>query len=293
LYKRDYERAEYLFAESAVINRDLGDRQRLSIVFGGLGDITMAQREYAHARVHLQEAIAIFRRLEDTAFVALWISDPGLLALKMNDIQQAKMLLAESLTFELDVQVPRYTAQALEHFAWIAALDGDATRVARPLGAASQLRETIGAPIHALIQVDYDQYVPLAQARLDAAAWEPAWATGRAMSLRTVIAGGLDGPQQPAGESTDSRTIARQPTEKLTAREVDVLRLVVDGHSNHEIASGLSISPYTVANHVASILTKLDVDSRTAAATWSTLNHMRVDQVLRCLPEQPRVVRNN
>jgi DNA-binding NarL/FixJ family response regulator len=46
-----------------------------------------------------------------------------------------------------------------------------------------------------------------------------------------------------------------------------VLRLIVEGRSDREIASALSISPRTVMRHVTGILTKLDVTSRTAAAT--------------------------
>ncbi|MBA2521113.1 MAG: response regulator transcription factor [Chloroflexia bacterium] len=55
----------------------------------------------------------------------------------------------------------------------------------------------------------------------------------------------------------------------LTPRERDVLRLLVDGHSNPEIASLLFISHKTVRNHVTSILAKLGVESRTAAATFA------------------------
>ncbi len=55
----------------------------------------------------------------------------------------------------------------------------------------------------------------------------------------------------------------------LTAREVEVLQLVVQGRTNQEIASALFISPHTAANHVAHILNKLGVDSRTAAAAWA------------------------
>jgi DNA-binding NarL/FixJ family response regulator len=53
----------------------------------------------------------------------------------------------------------------------------------------------------------------------------------------------------------------------LTAREWQVLRLLVEGQSNPEIAAALSISRRTVRNHVTSILSKFDVASRTAAAT--------------------------
>lgn len=53
----------------------------------------------------------------------------------------------------------------------------------------------------------------------------------------------------------------------LSPRERDVLRQLVDGKSDREIAAALFISPRTVMRHVAAILAKLNVPSRTAAAT--------------------------
>jgi DNA-binding NarL/FixJ family response regulator len=53
----------------------------------------------------------------------------------------------------------------------------------------------------------------------------------------------------------------------LTAREVDVLRLVASGHSNKITAQRLSISEDTVKNHMSNILTKLAANDRTHAVT--------------------------
>jgi DNA-binding NarL/FixJ family response regulator len=66
-------------------------------------------------------------------------------------------------------------------------------------------------------------------------------------------------------------TLAREPRlepmdGKLTARELDVLGLIDDGLSNKEIAKALSIELPTVKNHVHSVLEKLNVRRRTAAA---------------------------
>lgn len=52
----------------------------------------------------------------------------------------------------------------------------------------------------------------------------------------------------------------------LTGRELDVLRLLVSGSSNREIAAELRVSVTTVRTHVQSILRKLSAPNRTAAA---------------------------
>jgi two-component system NarL family response regulator len=53
----------------------------------------------------------------------------------------------------------------------------------------------------------------------------------------------------------------------LSAREMDVLSLIVKGHGNKQIAFALGIAEHTVKNHVKNILSKLSVDDRTQAAT--------------------------
>jgi DNA-binding CsgD family transcriptional regulator len=54
---------------------------------------------------------------------------------------------------------------------------------------------------------------------------------------------------------------------RLTDREREVLALVAEGHSNGQIATSLYISPKTASVHVSNILAKLDVSTRTEAAT--------------------------
>jgi DNA-binding NarL/FixJ family response regulator len=55
----------------------------------------------------------------------------------------------------------------------------------------------------------------------------------------------------------------------LTARELEVLRLVAAGRTNREIASALTISEHTVARHIQNIFAKLGVTSRTAASAFA------------------------
>ena len=58
---------------------------------------------------------------------------------------------------------------------------------------------------------------------------------------------------------------AREEREELTARELDVLRHMVLGRSNREIAAELDIGDETVKTHVAKVLSKLQVENRAQA----------------------------
>jgi DNA-binding NarL/FixJ family response regulator len=81
------------------------------------------------------------------------------------------------------------------------------------------------------------------------------------------------------GELQLDPAIARRLTEslrnapsgpELTSRELDVLRLLGEGHANKSIAATLGITERTARTHVSKILAKLGLSSRTQAALWAT-----------------------
>ncbi|HWM74609.1 MAG TPA: response regulator transcription factor [Nocardioides sp.] len=67
---------------------------------------------------------------------------------------------------------------------------------------------------------------------------------------------------------------AAGPGLRLTERELDVLRLVAQGHSNKEIAARLYISENTVKNHVRNMLEKLQLHSRMEAVMYAVRENL-------------------
>jgi len=80
-------------------------------------------------------------------------------------------------------------------------------------------------------------------------------------AIRAVDAGGTFLPPSVAA------TASQLPAPDLSAREIEVLSLIVEGLANKEIAYRLTIAEHTVKNHVKNILAKLGVADRTQAAT--------------------------
>jgi len=65
----------------------------------------------------------------------------------------------------------------------------------------------------------------------------------------------------------ETRELPPAPQQPLTPREMEVLRMLSDGHGNKTIAWKMNISEHTVKFHVASIFSKLNVSTRTEAVT--------------------------
>ncbi|MBI4788893.1 MAG: response regulator transcription factor [Chloroflexi bacterium] len=130
------------------------------------------------------------------------------------------------------------------------------------------------------------RFIALLADLTDARAWLAAGATGIVLET-SPIEGLLDAIRQVArGESFLPRDYARQvfssipipesspepPTDPLTPREREVLRLLAQGLSNKDIAQKLYLSVRTVEGHLANIYGKLQVKSRTEAAVRASRN---------------------
>lgn len=129
------------------------------------------------------------------------------------------------------------------------------------LGTGSGLSLLAGRPPRPAIVVmtayDYPQYAEAAL-RLGAAGFvlKTAPVAELLAAIRTAALGGIAFARRPA-----------TPGVALSARELDVVRLVVEGRSNDEIGAALGIAPRTVESHLRRVFERAGIQSRTELAT--------------------------
>ncbi len=113
---------------------------------------------------------------------------------------------------------------------------------------------------------------------IEAGAFSYLLKTSRANEIAEAIRQAANGQSIIEGKVT-SMMITRMQTqppkhERLTAREMDVLKLIGEGKSNKEIGEELFIGIKTVKTHVSNILAKLELEDRTQAAIYVNKNNL-------------------
>ena len=96
---------------------------------------------------------------------------------------------------------------------------------------------------------------------------------GLAQAVRDVAAGRGSFSSDVTRVLAASDRVAVGVEARFTDREAEVAALMADGRTNAEIADALSLSVFTVKNHVSSILMKLHAQSRTEAAAIILRGH--------------------
>jgi predicted ATPase/class 3 adenylate cyclase/DNA-binding CsgD family transcriptional regulator len=266
-----------LAEESLALFRDISARNYEPLALATLGEITYFQGDITTARLLLEQSCARHREVGNEPKLAMTLSLLGRVLVAEGDLAGARAFYEESLILERRVnfgQSFRDIAPALEGLAAVVAAQREPTWAARLWGRAEAQRETFKTPLPPLYRADYEQAVALAHSQLDEPSFEAAWAEGRAMTLEQVVV--TRGPVTILEPLSTSQPAAPPPEKSfpsypdgLTAREVEVLRLVARGLTSAQIAEQLIIGLATVNFHVRSIYSKLGVSSRSAATRYA------------------------
>ena len=181
------------------------------------------------------------------------------------DVDGAELLLLAVLKRDVALAREWQIADVLLGLADVALTRRQVRRAALLLGANDTLREKVGYPPHGWMRDAYDRIAFDARSALGDETFGTVWRRGQRMSLSAAVTEALAGVDE-TGLAVSRADDADLAIPGLTPRERDVLRLLAEGQSDRQIAAALSISPKTVGNHVSSILSKLEVETRTAAA---------------------------
>jgi DNA-binding NarL/FixJ family response regulator len=136
---------------------------------------------------------------------------------------------------------------------------------ARVHGAADQAMADLGHAFEPFEGGLADRDRQRLRAAMGAAAFAAEHAAGRTLGAAEVLA--VLGRNEAAAEQPPV-AVSDEAMAALTPRELEVLTLVAQGLSNPDIAQRLVLSEHTVRRHLANILRKLHLSSRTAAAAW-------------------------
>ncbi len=262
----DRERSVSHFREALALSRGSGSVRKSAASLGNLGITMLVHGDPEQATALLEESLALFQEIGDSSNIAIGLMHSALAALTQGDHERVKALSEESLKLLQKAEDRQHIPDCLEIMAGGAAAQGRAQRAARLWGAAEAMREDIGVPLQPEDRKLLDPYLATARSSVGEGAWQAALAEGRAMMPERAIEYAL-----LAGEPGSSTPVIRRSgsgSATLTPREEEVAVLVSHGLTNRQIASELSISEHTVATHIAKILKKLGLSSRSRLSAW-------------------------
>jgi len=191
------------------------------------------------------------------------------------DYTAARNCYEESLAIVREVGANLSIRYNLERLAAVVAVQGDSAWAAHLWGATEALRETMGTPIPPVYRADYDRAVAAARAQLSEKDFAAAWTQGRLMTPEQALAAKAIIPTPFPTKPTSTPLMKSSPHPAgLSAREVEVLRLVAQGLTNEQVAEQLVISARTVNTHLTSIYGKIQVSSRSAATRYAIEHHL-------------------
>jgi DNA-binding CsgD family transcriptional regulator/tetratricopeptide (TPR) repeat protein len=266
----DLDQACVWFEQSLAVARSMDDRRWEPSALTDLGGVAFERGDFEQAEASFEAALSIARTVGDREAISTSAGGLAIALAKQGRTQRAAGLLREALSL-IQASVHAYhLVWKLSDSAMVATDLGRAETAARLLGACSSLRATAEIPMTRGEERGEARTIAAIREALSEAAFEAAWSGGSTLPLNEAIVEADAMLAELAEEPEPSAPGAQTAPGGLTPRELDVLRLLVEGLSDKEIAQALGITRSTASKHVEIIRGKLGVPSRTAAATYAT-----------------------
>jgi predicted ATPase/DNA-binding CsgD family transcriptional regulator len=261
--------AATLLEEGCQLAREMSYSVGLADCLRALCEVALSQGDPAAATARAEESLGVLRKVgarDDQ--IASSLIRLARVQVRQGNFAAARACYEESLARALKGNFQEELASGLEGLACVVAARGACTWAAHLWAAATTVRDTIGVPMPPLERADYERAGAAARLRLGEKAWAIAWEEGRAMTPEQALASQARALESKQAVPPPMRSSPAFP-DGLTAREVEVLRLVSQGLTDAQVADHLVISPRTVQGHLRSIYNKINVSSRVAATRYA------------------------
>jgi non-specific serine/threonine protein kinase len=265
LARGDFGGARRLNKQALAVARTARDKVGIWAALWGQAEIARQQGDSASAAALLEESLCAARDLDD-AWSTCQVEEALVrVALERGDFRRAQSLCEDNLRQGQHRALARADYHVLfwlEALGWIASAHGQARRAAWLLGGVAAARERRGFSLHVADREQHERSVAAVRAR-DAAAFDAIWSEAQATTAADLVKLALTPGQSGVGFSPDALP------DRLTPREAEVLRMIAEGRSNHEIAGELALSVRTVERHITNLYAKIKARGKAEATAYA------------------------
>lgn len=249
----DLERADRYFQEGHDLAQQIQDAWCMPAFANLRATVAAARSDAAGAAAWHRTAIAGWRASGHDGHLLIAEAGLAVALVELGELSEAVLILLDNLSrMGRDAIAPEAT-MAIAAVAAIAIEVDMPVLAVRFLAAATHLRQEMGVEFRPYFNRILALHGERLRSEMSPPVFSRAWSEGSARSLPVVL------------DEAIAFLAELPPRLGLSARELDVLRLLAEGASDSEIAERLYISRHTASKHVAAILEKLDAPNRTTA----------------------------
>src|SRR5688572_16079921 len=157
--KGDESKKEMYFGKIRERIQEAHGTYQAGLFFLGMGFDEKARGNYATAKKHFEDELAVFKGLSNLNFQMALRSEIGHIERQTGNLTQAKLIYLETIKEWQELGNRGAIANQLECFGFLAIADEEPHRAVRPFSAAETLREKAQSPMTDYEQIEYDQFV--------------------------------------------------------------------------------------------------------------------------------------
>lgn len=286
-------RARALLEENLILARRTGYAGAVYWSQAGLATLARLEGDHAQATALVTEGLVLARRAGDGYATARLLAVQGQVAQAQGQADPARAAYRDGLRLAVSIAASEPAGHCLLGLAQLAHAEG-AAQHATTLFAAATHRLSRSLQLAPVERATWERQLTDLRVRLAAptsgvppgggeSVFARLWTEGQALTLEAALEVALSAPA-PTREAADQTTTDAPGTRPgtaaaarkapaqpagLSARQVQVLRLVVAGQSNRAIADSLGLSEKTIINHLTAIFQKTGCDNRAAAVAFA------------------------